>query len=147
MFSYHVEFTDLLVEKLTAENIFLRKIIHGMTSEERQKNIDDFNGCNDGIIVCSLKVGSVGIDLQSAHTVIFTEFGWSPSEHIQAEDRAHRIGQTDVVKVYYIVGVDTIDEDSMEIIEEKQRTADRMLDQTMDSDGSMFTNRLAKRLQ
>ena len=147
VFSYHVEFTDLLVEKLTAENIFLRKIIHGMTSEERQKNIDDFNGCNDGIIVCSLKVGSVGIDLQSAHTVIFTEFGWSPSEHIQAEDRAHRIGQTDVVKVYYIVGVDTIDEDSMEIIEEKKRTADRMLDQTMDSDGSMFTNRLAKRLQ
>lgn len=143
VFSYHVELTDLLIEKLTASGIFVRKIIHGMSDTERQQQIDEFNECHDGIIVCSLKVGSVGIDLQSAHTVIFTEFGWSPSEHIQAEDRAHRIGQTESVTVYYIVGIDTIDEDSMDIIEEKQRNADQMLDSDMTS--SMF-KKLEKRL-
>lgn len=147
VFSYHVEFTDLLIEKLTTDDIFVRKIVHGMSDTEKQRNIDEFNESQYGIIVCSLKVANMGIDLQTASTVVFVEFGWAPSEHFQAEDRAHRIGQTESVKVYYIVGIDTIDEDSMEIIENKQQIANRALDQEGNERSVLFLNRLVRRLQ
>lgn len=53
---------------------------------------------------------TTGIDLTSFDAVIFVGLDWIPSTLLQAEARAHRIGQNRNVAVYYLVGIGTIDE-------------------------------------
>jgi similar to DNA helicase len=62
------------------------------------------------LIVCSLQASAVGITLTKAHTAIFIEYPWSPSLMGQAEDRIHRIGQTQPCDIVYLYAKDSIDE-------------------------------------
>ena len=54
------------------------------------------------LLCISLRSAS-GLNLQRASCVVFGELDWSPAVHSQAEDRAHRIGQTDSLACYYLV--------------------------------------------
>ena len=63
--------------------------------DRRQRLMDRFN--NDTKIFCfilSTRSGGMGINLTGADTVIFYDSDWNPAMDAQAQDRAHRIGQT-----------------------------------------------------
>jgi SNF2 family DNA or RNA helicase len=53
---------------------------------------------------------------------------WSPETHRQAEDRAHRIGQKEMVNVYYYVTLGTIEEDIIDILNSKKNVMDQVLE-------------------
>jgi len=51
-----------------------------------------------------------GLTLTSASLVVFAELDWTPGTLEQCEDRAHRIGQKDVVHVHYLVAAGSLDD-------------------------------------
>ena len=69
-----------------------------------------------------------GITLTAASQVLIVEQSWTPAEMDQAEDRAHRIGQTDTVIATHLIAVGTIDEPVLELINQKRTTAAQVVD-------------------
>ena len=79
--------------------------------EQRQHLMERFN--NDPklfVFILSTRSGGLGINLTGADTVIFYDTDWNPAMDAQAQDRAHRIGQTRDVHIYRLVTSQTVEE-------------------------------------
>jgi len=68
--------------------------------EERVGQVDAWNDDNSEyfIFILSTRAGGLGLNLQTADTVIILDSDWNPQQDLQAECRAHRIGQTKPVR-------------------------------------------------
>jgi len=75
-----------------------------------------------------IKVAGIGLTLTAADTLAFAELDWVPGNHIQAEDRIHRISTKNPVTILYWVAKDTIEETLCRIIQTKQNIVSDTLD-------------------
>lgn len=118
--------------------------IDGRTNVKvRAKIVESFQ--QDPDIKCMLltsKVGSLGLNLQSADTVIFLESDWNPFVDLQAMDRCHRIGQRHNVKVYRLITSDSIEEKIMAVQKVKRAMSDAVVNTENSTMYSMGTDRL-----
>ncbi|PIO58140.1 hypothetical protein TELCIR_20430, partial [Teladorsagia circumcincta] len=71
------------------------------------------------VAILSMTAAGVGITLTAASVVIFAELHWNPGTLLQAEDRAHRVGQKDSVFVQYLVARNTADDVIWPLIQQK----------------------------
>ena len=62
------------------------------------------------IFLLSTRAGGLGLNLQTADTVIIFDSDWNPHQDLQAQDRAHRIGQKNEVRVFRLVTVNSVEE-------------------------------------
>ena len=62
------------------------------------------------LFLLSTRAGGLGLNLTAADCVIFYDSDWNPTVDQQAEDRAHRLGQTKQVRVYRLLTRGTIEE-------------------------------------
>lgn len=62
------------------------------------------------IFLLSTRAGGLGLNLQAADTVIIFDSDWNPHQDLQAQDRAHRIGQQNEVRVLRLITVNSIEE-------------------------------------
>lgn len=74
------------------------------------------------LALLSITAASTGLTLTKATTVIFAELFWNPGVLVQAEDRAHRIGQIDSVNVHYLLAKGTTDDHIWPLILKKLNT-------------------------
>ncbi len=86
------------------------------------------NDIETKIFIGQLEAAGVGITLTAADSLGFLEFGWSPGVMAQAEDRIHRIGQKNAAMIYYFVAKDTIDEDIIDMLDQKNKVLTKILD-------------------
>src|SRR5262249_37628078 len=95
----------------------------------RQAAVDAFQtDPNVKLFVGSITAAGVGITLTAASHVVFAELDWVPGNVSQAEDRCHRIGQTDSVLVQHLVLEGSLDATMAQRIVDKQDVIDRALD-------------------
>lgn len=112
LFTQFVIMLDVLEDYMEWKGYKYKRMQGTTQQEDRQPMIDEFNapGSDTFIFMITTRTGGIGINLQSADTVIFYDLDWNPQADFQAEDRAHRIGQTKQVHVIRFTVVGTVDE-------------------------------------
>lgn len=87
--------------------------IDGSTSAfDRDSQMASFNspGGDHLIFLLSTRSGGLGINLQAANNVVLYDSDWNPQMDLQAQDRAHRIGQQRSVRIYRLIVDGTMEE-------------------------------------
>jgi len=80
------------------------------------------------ILLCSLKCGSLGLNLTAATRVVIIEPFWNPFVEEQAIDRVHRLTQTVDVVVYKLTVADTVEARILELQDKKRRLAEATIE-------------------
>jgi len=100
IFSQFTSVLDILEEYLALRGISNVRLDGQVKQEVRAQRIERFN--NDAqlkVFLLSARAGGLGLNLQSADTVILFDLDWNPQNDKQAIARAHRVGQKREVKV------------------------------------------------
>lgn len=84
----------------------------GTRSDERTVLLKTFNDPKSECFcfLLSTRAGGLGLNLQTADTVIIFDSDWNPHQDLQAQDRAHRIGQKNEVRILRLITEDSIEE-------------------------------------
>lgn len=128
IFTQYRETLANIVAELKARKIRGVKLSGDDNPQSRQTAVDYFqNDDSIKVFVANIKAGGVGITLTAASTVLFADMEWTPALHSQAEDRAHRIGQSRLVNIHYFIAKDTVDEDIVELLGKKQQVITKLL--------------------
>ncbi|XP_024170416.1 DNA annealing helicase and endonuclease ZRANB3 isoform X3 [Rosa chinensis] len=111
IFAHHHKVLDGVQEFIIHKEIDFVRIDGNTLATDRQLAVRKFQLSSEvKIAIVGITAGGVGLDFSSATHVVFLELPQSPSLMLQAEDRAHRRGQTNAVNIYFFSGKDTIDE-------------------------------------
>ncbi|KAG2726666.1 hypothetical protein I3760_01G124400 [Carya illinoinensis] len=129
IFAHHQPMIDSIHQFLLKKKVGCIRIDGSTPPASRQALVTDFQEKEaTKAAVLSIRAGGVGLTLTAASTVIFAELSWTPGDLIQAEDRAHRIGQVSSVNVYYLLANDTVDDIIWDVVQSKLENLGQMLD-------------------
>ena len=101
---------------LSLRGYIYQRLDGNVPSDQRRRSIEHFNAPDspDFAFILSTRAGGLGINLETADTVVIFDSDWNPQADLQAMARAHRIGQQSHVNVYRFVTKDTVEEDVLE---------------------------------
>ncbi|KAJ8334039.1 hypothetical protein SKAU_G00413580 [Synaphobranchus kaupii] len=136
IFSQMVRMLDILAEYLAFKRYPFQRLDGSIKGEIRKQALDHFNaeGSEDFCFLLSTRAGGLGINLASADTVVIFDSDWNPQNDLQAQARAHRIGQKKQVNIYRLVTKGTVEEDIIERAKKKM-VLDHLVIQRMDTTG------------
>ena len=127
LFSQFTTMLDVLAERLKKAKISFYMLTGATSKEKRAELVQAFNEDETSVFCISLKAGGTGLNLTAADIVIHYDPWWNLAVQNQATDRAHRIGQQNVVSVYRLFMKDTIEERIRALQEKKRELADEIL--------------------
>ena len=130
IFAHHTEVLDAIEDEIIQDKIGYIRIDGKVQIEKRQELVNKFQTDEECLVaILSITACATGLTLTKASTVVFAELHFTPSIMIQAEDRAHRIGQdAGCVNIHYLVGEDTLDVLLFRKLNEKQNIVSTTLD-------------------
>ncbi|KAF8204452.1 P-loop containing nucleoside triphosphate hydrolase protein [Mycena galopus ATCC 62051] len=121
IFSQWTDMLDLVEDHMVLRDYeFLR--LDGSTTRARRDMVIRMFQRNDSkyqVFLISTKAGGLGINLTKASTCILCDSDWNPQNDLQAIARAHRIGQTKVVKIYRLICRASVEDQMLDRIRRK----------------------------
>ncbi|KAI8099713.1 P-loop containing nucleoside triphosphate hydrolase protein [Halteromyces radiatus] len=135
VFAYHKAVLDA-IEEMMKNNKFTYIRIDGNTKQSlRHELCQKFQGIKNErnetirVALLSITTSNTGLNLQMANTVVFAELYFNPSQILQAEARAHRIGQLNTVYIKYLLSQDTGDVWLWSLLCKKLQVTGKVLDE------------------
>ncbi|CAJ2634378.1 unnamed protein product [Trifolium pratense] len=116
IFSQMTRLLDILEDYLMFRGYQYCRIDGNTGGDDRDASIEAFNkpGSEKFVFLLSTRAGGLGINLATADVVILYDSDWNPQADLQAQDRAHRIGQKKEVQVFRFCTEYTIEEKVIE---------------------------------
>ncbi|GFZ33802.1 DNA helicase [Clostridium zeae] len=128
LFSQFTSALAKIADDLNKLNIAYYYIDGSIPAKERLRLVNEFNESDTAhVFLISLKAGGTGLNLTSANLVIHFDPWWNPAVEDQATDRAHRIGQKNIVEVIKLVAKGTIEEKILTLQHSKKQLIDSIL--------------------
>ncbi|KAH7428525.1 hypothetical protein KP509_09G005400 [Ceratopteris richardii] len=129
VFAHHKSLMDGIEQFLVKKKVQYIRIDGSTEASLRQGLVNKFQQTeNVKAALLGIRAAGIGLSFTAASTVIFAEMSWTPGELVQAEDRAHRIGQVSSVNVYYLHAHDTVDDLIWESVQHKLENVGQVLD-------------------
>ncbi|KAK8276257.1 hypothetical protein V6Z12_D10G187200 [Gossypium hirsutum] len=128
-FSTMTRLLDVMEDYLTFKQYRYLRLDGHTSGNDRGALIEKFNqqGSTFFIFLLSIRAGGVGVNLQAADTVIIFDTDWNPQVDLQAQARAHRIGQKKDVLVLRFETVQTVEEQVRAAAEHKLGVANQSI--------------------
>ncbi|KAG7090792.1 hypothetical protein E1B28_009876 [Marasmius oreades] len=103
---------DIMADFLKYTGVKFLRLDGGTKTEERAQFVQLFNAANSEykVFILSTRAGGLGLNLQTADTVVIFDSDWNPHADLQAQDRAHRIGQTKAVLILRFITEKSVEE-------------------------------------
>jgi len=122
MFSQMTKVMDLLESYCLMRGYWCLRLDGQTTPEDREQRMFRFNAPDSPhfIFLLSTRAGGLGLNLATADTVILFDRDWNPMMDAQAQDRAHRIGQKNEVRVFTLLTNTPIEEKILAKANQKQ---------------------------
>mmetsp|Transcript_29170 Transcript_29170/g.56796 ORF Transcript_29170/g.56796 Transcript_29170/m.56796 type:complete len:1721 (-) Transcript_29170:714-5876(-) len=112
IFSQFTRFLDIIDDYLRMRGYAFARLDGSTNRVQRMVHIQEFNKPNSPYFafIMSTRAGGLGVNLQTADTVILMDSDWNPQVDMQAMARCHRIGQKKIVHVYRFISAGTMEE-------------------------------------
>lgn len=124
VFSQFTTMLDLIEPHLRHANIRFVRYDGSMRPDAREQSLNSLKtDKRTRVLLCSLKCGSLGLNLTAASRVVIVEPFWNPFVEEQAIDRVHRLNQTVDVKVFRLTIRHSVEERILELQEKKRELA------------------------
>jgi ATP-dependent helicase STH1/SNF2 len=116
MFFQMTAIMDIMEDYLRFRHVEYLRLDGTTKSEDRSDLLREFNAPDSKyfMFLLSTRAGGLGLNLQTADTVIIYDSDWNPHQDLQAQDRAHRIGQKNEVRILRLISSNSVEEKILE---------------------------------
>ena len=129
VFSTFTTMLDLIEPFLHESHLPFTRYDGSMRNDARELSLSQLrNDPSIRILLCSLKCGSLGLNLTAASRVVILEPFWNPFVEEQAIDRVHRLNQTQDVVVYKMTIKGSVEERILDLQEKKRALAEAAIE-------------------
>ena len=129
VFSQFTSMLDLIEPFLKREGFVFTRYDGSMRNDLREASLERLRNNNKTrVLLCSLKCGSLGLNLTAASRVVILEPFWNPFVEEQAIDRVHRLNQTLDVTVYKLTIANTVEARILDLQEKKRALANAAIE-------------------
>jgi ATP-dependent helicase STH1/SNF2 len=116
MFFQMTAIMDIMEDYMRYKGVQFLRLDGSTKADDRSELLKEFNAPNSPYFcfLLSTRAGGLGLNLQTADTVIIYDSDWNPHQDLQAQDRAHRIGQKNEVRILRLISSNSVEEKILE---------------------------------